>query len=103
MPAPLLTSPEAAPATPTSRAGPLHVVLVDEELPYPPLSGKRIRTLNLVKRLASRHRLTYVAHRNADAEEAHLAGAHFARLGIRTVVVNRPVPPRSGPGFYARL
>jgi glycosyltransferase involved in cell wall biosynthesis len=81
----------------------LHVVLIDEELPYPPLSGKRIRTLNLVQRLAARHRLTYVAHRNADAEEARVAGAHFTRLGIRTVVVERPVPPRSGAAFYARL
>ena len=25
----------------------MHVVIVDEELPYPPNSGKRIRTLNL--------------------------------------------------------
>ena len=30
----------------------LHVVMVDEELPYPPTSGKRIRTLNLTLRLA---------------------------------------------------
>ena len=35
-------------------ARPLRVVLVDEELPYPPTSGKRIRTYNLVRRLAPR-------------------------------------------------
>ena len=40
----------AAPARPPARR--LHVVIVDEELPYPPTSGKRIRTLNLVLRLA---------------------------------------------------
>lgn len=81
----------------------LRVVLVDEELPYPPTSGKRIRTYNLVRRLASRHRLTYVCHRNADREEAHVAGAHFSQLGIRTVMVGRSVPPKSGAGFYCRL
>jgi glycosyltransferase involved in cell wall biosynthesis len=77
--------------------------MIDEELPYPPLSGKRIRTLNLTQRLARRHRLTYVAHRNADPEEARLAADHFARLGIRTIVVERAVPAKSGPAFYARL
>jgi glycosyltransferase involved in cell wall biosynthesis len=103
MPAPLLSSPSTTSLAATSRDKPLHVVLIDEELPYPPLSGKRIRTLSLVQRLAARHRLTYVAHRNQDAREAEVAGAHFARLGIRTVVVQRPVPPRSGASFYARL
>ncbi len=43
--------------------------MVDEELPYPPNSGKRIRALNLTLRLAQRHRLTYVCHRNGDVEE----------------------------------
>src|SRR5437868_1250218 len=41
-----------APAPPTD--GPLRVVMIDEELPYPPTSGKRIRTLNLTMRLARR-------------------------------------------------
>jgi glycosyltransferase involved in cell wall biosynthesis len=82
---------------------PLHVVIVDEELPYPPTSGKRIRTLNLIQRLAPRHRLTYLCHRNADATEADRARAHFADHGIETVVVDRAVPPKSGAAFYARL
>jgi glycosyltransferase involved in cell wall biosynthesis len=77
--------------------------MIDEELPYPPLSGKRIRTLNLTARLARRHRITYVAHRNADPDEARLAAEHFAGLGVRTVVVERSVPAKSGPAFYARL
>jgi glycosyltransferase involved in cell wall biosynthesis len=76
---------------------------VDEELPYPPNSGKRIRTLNLTLRLARRHRLTYACHRNADAAEAARATAYFAERGITAVVVDRAVPPRSGPHFYLRL
>jgi glycosyltransferase involved in cell wall biosynthesis len=81
----------------------LHVVMVDEELPYPPTSGKRIRTLNLALRLAQRHRLTYVCHRNADAAEARQAADFFAEHGIATHVVKRAVPPKSGPCFYLRL
>jgi glycosyltransferase involved in cell wall biosynthesis len=82
---------------------PLHVAMVDEELPYPPTSGKRIRTLNLTLRLARRHRLTYLCHRNADANEAHVARRFFAEHDIRTVVVERTIPPKSGPWFYTRL
>jgi glycosyltransferase involved in cell wall biosynthesis len=76
---------------------------VDEELPYPPNSGKRIRTLNLTLRLARRHRLTYVCHRNADPAEAREAAAFFAAHGIAPVVVDRAVPPKAGPRFYLRL
>jgi glycosyltransferase involved in cell wall biosynthesis len=77
--------------------------MVDEELPYPATSGKRIRTLNLTLRLARRHELTYVCHRNADPDEARRAAEFFAGHGIATVVADRAVPPKSGPGFYLRL
>src|SRR5262249_11954663 len=66
-------------------------------------SGKRIRTLNLLQRLARRHRITYLCHRNADADEAQRAALFFQTQGIETVVVERTVPPKAGPGFYARL
>jgi glycosyltransferase involved in cell wall biosynthesis len=96
-------SPPADPTRPAAPPRPLHVAVVDEELPYPPTSGKRIRTLNLLRRLAPRHRITYLCHRNADPEEARRAAEYFAGLGVRTVAVERAVPPRSGPRFYARL
>ena len=82
---------------------PLHVAIVDEELPYPATSGKRIRTLNLLLRLAPKHRLTYLCHRNADPSEAREAARYLQRHGIATIVVDRPVPPKSGPLFYGRL
>jgi glycosyltransferase involved in cell wall biosynthesis len=82
---------------------PLHVVLLDEELPYPLTSGKRIRTANLVLRLARRHRLTYLCHRNADEQEARQAATFFADHGVETVMVERSVPRKSGLGFYLRL
>jgi glycosyltransferase involved in cell wall biosynthesis len=101
----MATAPSTAldPPTAATARGKLRVALVDEELPYPPTSGKRIRTLGLIERLARRHQLTYVCHRNPDEDEAYRAVEHFAALGIRTLVVDRPVPPKSGPRFYARL
>src|SRR5215470_4710971 len=81
----------------------LRVAVIDEELPFPLNSGKRIRTLNLLKRLASRHRITYICHRNADADEARKAERHLLECGIEPVIVERSVPRKSGLGFYARL
>jgi glycosyltransferase involved in cell wall biosynthesis len=81
----------------------MHVAVLDEELPYPLTSGKRIRTFNLLSRLASRHRVTMLCHQNPDAGEAAAADAAFRELGIETVVVDRAVPAKSGPAFYARL
>jgi glycosyltransferase involved in cell wall biosynthesis len=101
MTVPLKTRPNYASAP--RRSPPLHVAIVDEELPYPPTSGKRIRSLNLSLRLAQRHRLTYLCHRNADASEAAIAKRFFAEHDIQTVVVDRTVPPKSGLSFYARL
>src|SRR5215471_3007492 len=101
--APRTSAPAEEHAPPRRVYRPLQVVIVDEELPYPPTSGKRIRTLNLTRRLARRHRLTYLCHRNADPREAEEARTHFVDLGIETVVVERAVPPRSGPRFYVRL
>jgi glycosyltransferase involved in cell wall biosynthesis len=79
------------------------VVVVDEELPYPPVTGKRLRTFKLLIRLARRHCLTYICHRNADPEEGRVAAKLFADHNIESILVDRTVPPKAGPGFYARL
>ncbi len=81
----------------------MRIAVLDEELPYPLTSGKRIRTFNLLARLADRHRVTILCHKNPDRDEAAAADAAFRRIGVDTVVVERTVPPKSGPGFYARL
>jgi glycosyltransferase involved in cell wall biosynthesis len=44
-----------------------------------------------------------LCHRNSDVNEGRLAENHFAHLRINTVVVDRMVPPKSGPRFYGRL
>ena len=81
----------------------MHVAIVDEELPYPPNSGKRIRTLNLILPLASRHRIAYICHPGVDAEETRTAVSFFRQHGIETVLVDRTLPGKSGPAFYGRL
>ena len=55
---PALLAETLACATVRSQPRAVHVAMVDEELPYPANSGKRIRTLNLTIRLAQRHRIT---------------------------------------------
>jgi len=78
----------------------LNVAIVATELPYPPTAGNRIRTLNLALRLAARHRIAFLAHRNDESAEA----SRFLREhGIETVLVDRAKPVKSGPRFYARL
>jgi glycosyltransferase involved in cell wall biosynthesis len=82
---------------------PLDIAVLDEELPFPLTSGKRIRTFHLLARLAGRHRVTVLCHKNPDRDEARAADAAFRELGVETVVVDRAVPPKCGAGFYARL
>ena len=81
----------------------LRVAIIDEELPYPATSGKRIRTLNLIRRLAERHELTYLCHRNTDPLEAAEAIKHFAKLGIRTIVADRAPLGQRCKGAWASM
>ena len=81
----------------------LRVAVDDEELCYPLNSGKRIRTLNLLLPLARRHDITCLAYRGADPAETRDATKFLAAEGIRPVLVDRVLPAKSGPVFYARL
>jgi polysaccharide biosynthesis protein PslH len=80
-----------------------HVAVLDEEFPFPLTSGKRIRSFNLITRLARDFRVTYIAHANPDPAERQLATAALAAHGITVLPVDYHIPPKEGPGFYARL
>jgi glycosyltransferase involved in cell wall biosynthesis len=80
-----------------------HLAILDEELPFPLNSGKRIRTFNLLRELAAEFRLTYLCHANSEANELPVAEAKFRDIGITPIVVPRRVPPKSGLRFYGRL
>ena len=81
----------------------LHVAVLDEELPYPLTSGKRIRSFQLLTRLAKTHRVTYIAHKNPDPDELRTAAKALRDHDIFPVIVDRQIPPKAGVGFYARL
>lgn len=81
----------------------MHAVIIDGDISYPPTSGKRLRTLHLMLRLARRHRLTYIARGSGCPSEHREAAAFLRDHGIDTVLVEDPLPRKSGPGFYPRL
>src|SRR6266849_5930924 len=81
----------------------MRVVIVDGDISYPPMSGKRLRTLNLMLPLARRHHVTYLARGDARSEEARQAATFLADHGVAPVFVDHPVARKSGPLFHARL
>lgn len=73
----------------------MRVLVVDEEVPFPLNTGKRIRTWNLLRRLKDRHEITYLSWGKGEMPaDGH--GVHFLNLG-------RNLPAMKGPGFYAGL
>ena len=81
----------------------MKVAIVDGDVAYPPSNGKRLRTLNLMLRLARRHRITYISRCNGGPEEMKRAAAFLGDQGVETILVDHPIPRKKGPGFYARL
>lgn len=79
------------------------VVIVGGSLPFPPTAGNRIRTLNLLVRLAKNHRIIFLCHKNANTDEELQGIAYLNERGIETITVEHQVPSKSGVGFYARL
>jgi hypothetical protein len=61
----------------------LKVLVLDEEIPYPLDSGKRIRTFNLLERLARRHSITLLCYGESRRSWAGRAG----KAGIRVELV----------------
>jgi glycosyltransferase involved in cell wall biosynthesis len=81
----------------------MKAVIVDGDISYPATSGKRLRTLNLMLRLARRHQLTYFCRGDAHGAEARQAVDYLGSQGIETHVVDHPIARKAGPRFYAGL
>lgn len=73
----------------------MKVLVVDEEVPFPLNTGKRIRTWNLLRRLKDRHEITFLSWGRGEAP-ADGDGVRFMNLG-------QELPAMQGPGFYAGL
>jgi glycosyltransferase involved in cell wall biosynthesis len=74
----------------------LKVLVLDEEIPFPLNSGKRIRTWNLLRNLCRQHSITFLCY--GTPENPGLP--QLESLGIRVVLVT-PLPPSNSSRFYA--
>jgi polysaccharide biosynthesis protein PslH len=73
----------------------MKVLVIDEEVPYPLNTGKRIRTWNLLTRLKDEHDITFLSWGLGQAP-AELGGVTFLNTG-------KSLPDMQGPRFYASL
>jgi len=78
----------------------MNVVVVNESLPYPPTAGNRIRTLNLMLKLAKRHQLTYLCRGGESEESCRQAVEFLGDHGIETIVAEGVIPRRQGADLY---
>ena len=81
----------------------MRVVIVDSDVSYPATSGKRLRTLNLMLRLAERHHITYVGRCAKNSAEDRQAPDFLRDHGIEPVMVHDPIAKKKGLAFYGRL
>jgi glycosyltransferase involved in cell wall biosynthesis len=70
--------------------------MVDEEVPFPLNTGKRIRTFNLLKQLAQWHTITYLCYQNASTRLPDLKNVSFEQLPS-------PIVEQRGAFFYWSL
>lgn len=73
----------------------MKVLVLDEEIPFPLNTGKRIRTWNLLGRLKDRHEITFLSWGRGNPP-AEFDGVRFIGLG-------RDLPAMRGWPFYAAL
>lgn len=80
---------------------PLRILWIKTELLHPVDKGGRIRTYQMLKALAAKHRITYLTLDDGQAAPDALerAGEYCQRV----VAVPFAPPPKGGPGFYAAL
>jgi len=79
----------------------MRILVVDEEIPYPLNSGKRLRTFNLLKPLATRHEIHFICRKHEGLEDT--SPKALTDIGIHPIVVDDPIRQKFGAGFYAAL
>lgn len=80
----------------TSAERRLKVLVLDEEIPFPLNSGKRIRTWNLLRNLARDHDITFLCYGKPEDPGFSM----LENFGIRVVPV-KGLPPSNSFSFYA--
>jgi glycosyltransferase involved in cell wall biosynthesis len=79
----------------------MRILVVDEEIPWPLNSGKRLRTFNLLQSLASRHEIHFVCRQHQGTENNNPDA--LLRYGIQPHVVRDPILKKEGGRFYLAL
>lgn len=79
----------------------LRILWIKTELLHPVDKGGRIRTYQMLKALAAKHRVTYLAL--DDGQAAPDAVERAREYCGRVVTVPFAPPPKGGPGFYTAL
>jgi len=87
-----VANPTASDPLPDATPRRLRVLVIDEEFPYPPNAGKRIRSWNLLSRLAKTHDVTWLSYGpiGEDSRQAaqaagiklHVCGKNITKQGI---------------------
>ncbi len=73
----------SVPSVVNSSVGGLNVAVLDEWIPFPPDSGKRVRTWNLLRRLAHRHNVSLLCYGDSESDAAYLVRS--AGIDLHTV------------------
>jgi glycosyltransferase involved in cell wall biosynthesis len=76
------------------------VLVLDEEIPLPANTGKRIRTLNLLRRLSREFQIDLLVHENGANNGGH---AELDGIGIAVHVAPSRILDKRGARFYARV
>ena len=96
--APYGSTAEACVHTQAVKTHRMNALVLDEELPHPPNSGKRIRTWNILSRLAKRHSVTLLCY--GAPHDPGIAALNEA--GIRAQLIN-PKHSSRGLRLYSQL
>jgi glycosyltransferase involved in cell wall biosynthesis len=83
-----------------SASGVPGILVLDEEIPWPANTGKRLRTLNLLSELAHQFRVDLLVHRNNACPAAI---AELQQRGIEVHLSPSRVPSKAGPLFPFRV
>jgi len=77
----------------------MRILVLDEEFPFPTNTGKRTRSFNLYRRLASEFKILYLGY----AANGPVAAEALKSAGIEPLSIPGGIPLKEGAAFYLRL
>lgn len=80
----------------------MKLLIIDEEIPYPLDTGKKIRTYNLLRHLTERMEIRYLAFGPEDSATAEKVEM-MKRIGVDCEIVSMKLQRKSGPVFAWKL